>query len=63
MGGAVVPGEKASAYLKAKGVANVGQLEGGIHRYLEQCHPRVIISIIKTSGLTGIYYYVLRYRC
>jgi predicted sulfurtransferase len=27
--------EKASAYLKAKGVENVRQLQGGIHRYLE----------------------------
>ncbi len=28
--------EKASAYLKGKGVNNVFQLEGGIHRYIEQ---------------------------
>eukprot|EP00605_Chrysophyceae_sp_TOSAG23-4_P000948 GSChrysophyteH1.ASY1.ANO1.1048.1 assembled CDS len=28
--------EKASAYLKAKGVGNVYQLQGGIHRYLEE---------------------------
>ena len=31
--------EKASAYLKAKGHANVFQLQGGIHRYLELIPP------------------------
>jgi len=28
--------ERGSAYLKSRGVANVYQLEGGIHRYLER---------------------------